>query len=188
LVAHIILAVLFLTSSVLWGQEVRQARTPISREEIHQAVVAAFRQQGVSEKQMPRIDDIEVPAAVSALSGRTLRVADVHWEAATGRAVLRIECVPGECIPFLVAVRMEKSTLPSAVAPNPPAKRTRQRSAVRSGDHALAVFSAERMHLAAAVVCLDRGNEGDVIRVRNQDGHIFRARVSGPGLLEVLPQ
>jgi len=31
-------------------------------------------------------------------------------------------------------------------------------------------------------------SEGEVIRVRGQDGYVFRARISGPGLLEALPQ
>lgn len=188
MIVHLTFAVALLSCSVLWGQEVRPARTPISREDVHQAVLAVFREQGVPEKEMPRIDDIELPGAVSGVSDRTLRVAEMRWNAARGCAEVRIECALGECVPFMVAVRMERSELPSTIASKTRAKRTRQRNAVRSGDRAVAIFVAERMHLTVSVVCLDRGNEGDVIRVRNQDGHIFRARVSGPGLLEVLPQ
>lgn len=32
--------------------------------------------------------------------------------------------------------------------------------------------------MTAIVTCLERGREGQVIRVRSQDGHIFRARIS----------
>ena len=51
----------------------------------------------------------------------------------------------------------------------------------------MVVFSGSRIRLTASVTCLARGAEGDVIRVRNQDGNIFRARVSAPNLLEALP-
>jgi len=50
------------------------------------------------------------------------------------------------------------------------------------------VFLTNRLRMTASVTCLERGREGEVIRVRSQDGHIFRARISGPALLEVLPQ
>jgi flagella basal body P-ring formation protein FlgA len=42
--------------------------------------------------------------------------------------------------------------------------------------------------MTASVTCLERGRQGEVIRVRAPDGHIFRARISGPALLEALPQ
>jgi flagella basal body P-ring formation protein FlgA len=42
--------------------------------------------------------------------------------------------------------------------------------------------------MTASVTCLDPGGAGEVIRVRALDGHIFRARISGPALLEALPQ
>jgi len=38
------------------------------------------------------------------------------------------------------------------------------------------------------VTCLERGREGEVIRVRGEEGQVFRARISGPALLEALPQ
>jgi flagella basal body P-ring formation protein FlgA len=59
---------------------------------------------------------------------------------------------------------------------------------VRAGDRAVAVFLTNRLRMTASVTCLEHGREGEVIRVRSQDGHIFRARISGPALLEVLPQ
>ncbi len=188
MIAHVMLAFAVLSGTFLWGQEGHPSQTPVTREEIHRAVADQFRQQGVAEEQLPSLDDIELPAALSAAADRTLRVAAVRWDAGRARAQVRMECAPGQCVPFLVDVRMERSALPSPVTAKTSSKRARQHSTVRTGDHAVAVFLGDRLHLTAAVVCLDRGAEGDVIRVRNQDGHIFRARISGPGLLEVLPQ
>jgi hypothetical protein len=182
------LALGILSGTLLWGQEVRPLQTPLTLEEIHRAVADELRQQGVREDQLPRIDDIELPAALSAAADRTLRVAAVRWDADRARAQFRLECAPGQCLPFLVDVRMERSALHSLAISKTPSKRARQRTTVRNGDRALVVFLGDSLHLTAAVTCLDHGAEGDVIRVRNQDGHIFRARISGPGLLEVLPQ
>jgi hypothetical protein len=177
-----------LSGTLLWGQEARSPQTPVTREEIHRAVAHELRQQGVREEELPRIDDIELPAALSATAERTLRVAAVSWDADQARAQFRLECAPRPCVPFLVNVRMERSALRALAISKPPSKRTRPQTAVRAGDRAMVVCLGDRLHRTAAVTCLDRGAEGDVIRVRNQDGHIFRARISGPGLLEVLPR
>jgi hypothetical protein len=59
---------------------------------------------------------------------------------------------------------------------------------LRAGDRATAVFLSNRLRMTASVTCLERGREGEVIRVRSQDGRVFRARISGPARLEVLPQ
>jgi flagella basal body P-ring formation protein FlgA len=49
------------------------------------------------------------------------------------------------------------------------------------------VFVSSRLRLTASVTCLERGREGEIIRVRSQDGRVFRARISGPARLEALP-
>jgi hypothetical protein len=59
---------------------------------------------------------------------------------------------------------------------------------VRTGERATAVFLTQHMRMTASVTCMDRGREGEIIRVRAPDGHIFRARITGPALLEALPQ
>lgn len=59
---------------------------------------------------------------------------------------------------------------------------------MRAGDQATAVLRSERLRISARVTCLERGREGEVIRVRNQDGEVFRARISGPALVEALAQ
>jgi len=59
---------------------------------------------------------------------------------------------------------------------------------LRVGDRATAVFLSSRLRMTANVICLERGREGAVIRVRSQDGHVFRARISGSARVEALPQ
>jgi hypothetical protein len=59
---------------------------------------------------------------------------------------------------------------------------------VRAGDQARAVFLANGLRMTASVTCLERGRGGEIIRVRGLDGYVFRARVSGPNLLEALSQ
>jgi flagella basal body P-ring formation protein FlgA len=59
---------------------------------------------------------------------------------------------------------------------------------IRAGDRATVVFRGDQLNLITPVTCLERGAEGSIIRVRNQDGKIFRARVSAPARLEALSQ
>lgn len=67
-----------------------------------------------------------------------------------------------------------KSTLPPVSQPT-----------MRPGDPAIAVFTGNGMRMTASVTCLDRGREGETVRVRGPDGNVFRARISGPATLEV---
>jgi flagellar basal body P-ring formation chaperone FlgA len=178
--------------------------TPVTRQEVWQAVVAGLKERGLSEPQMPRIEDLDLPVAVPAVAGRKLRASSSCWDDGSERAEFRMECSePGQCLPFLAYVqvhrhdgggedagthvglcRLASVSRPAGEAPPTPlAKPT-----VRPGDQATAVFLSARLRITASVTCLDRGREGEIIRVRNQDGEIFRARVSGPALLEALPQ
>jgi hypothetical protein len=159
---------------------------------------------------MPRVADIDMPVAPPALAGRTLRVASTCWDAGPQRTQFRLECgVPGQCLPFLAYIHNSvRNTLGadagaescrmaagSRSAPGVSAKaalKTNSQSALQSmmrpGDPARAVFVANGFRMTASVTCLERGREGEVIRVRSPDGHVFRARISGPALLEALPQ
>jgi len=178
--------------------------TPVTREEVWQAVVAELHEQGVSELQLPRIEDLDLPVAVPAVAGRKLRVSSSCWEDGLQRSQFRLECGElGQCLPFLAYVQAHRNAASAAdastrgglcrlasvshpareVPPLPLPKPT-----VRPGDQAIAAFRSDRLRITASVTCLDRGREGEIIRVRNQDGEIFRARVSGPALLEALPQ
>jgi hypothetical protein len=198
------------------------ARTsPITRQEVWQAVAEALRQAGVSEAQLPMEEAIDMPVSVPAGPQRKLRVASSCWEEGSGRLEFLLQCAePGECLPFLVflngstssptsnllsksavekldsfyaqvnartrscRVRSGTHSAPSArIRPDSAAK-----SLVRSGEEATAEFVGSGMRMTASVTCLERGGQGEVIRVRGVDGNIFRARISGPGRLQVLPQ
>jgi len=54
-----------------------------------------------------------------------------------------------------------------------PSPKPSPKLAMRAGDRATAVFVSSRLRLTARVTCLERGREGEVIRVRSQDGAFF---------------
>jgi hypothetical protein len=165
--------------------------TPVTRQEVWQAVVAELRQRGLPE--------LALPVALPALAGRKLRVSSACWDEGHERNQFRLECgEPGQCLPFLAYVHVQnrdagtragscRLEAPSRPAPEAPVKPL-AKPAVRAGDRATAVFLSARLRISASVTCLERGREGEVIRVRNEDGQIFRARISGPALLEAVPQ
>lgn len=190
------LAAAILSGSFLYAQDVRAPFTPVTRDELWQAVTNELRARGVPGDQLPRVEELELPAAVPAASARTLRVSMVCWNADLGRAQFQLECrEPGQCLPFLAYAQLGQSTAMGSgniagsscrsVARSRP---TPHKAIVHAGDRATVAFRGSRLRLTALVICLERGAEGDVIRVRNQDGHVFRARVSAPALLEALPQ
>jgi hypothetical protein len=178
--------------------------TPVTRQEVWQAVAAELRERGLAEPQLPRVEDLDLPVALPALAGRKLRVSSECWDAGPRRTQFLLQCgQPGQCLPFLVYVRASAnadararggscrlgsgSRLVSKASPNSTPQPTPPPT-VRNGDRATAVFLADRMRMTASVTCLERGLEGEVIHVRGPDGHVFRARISGPALLEALPQ
>ncbi|MFI5102191.1 MAG: flagella basal body P-ring formation protein FlgA [Terriglobales bacterium] len=167
--------------------------TPVTRQEVWQAVMAELRKRGVTEQQLPRIEDLDLPVALPALAGRRLRVASACSDEGSRRTQFRLECGElGQCLPFLAYIRDYENagarTASCRLPTSRPAAETALKSAVRAGERATAVFVADRLRMTASVTCLERGREGEVIRVRALDGHIFRARISGPALLEALPQ
>ncbi len=182
--------------------------TPVTRQEVWRAVATALRERGLDEQELPRMEDLDVPVTPPAVAGRTLRVASACWDVDRHHAQFRLECgAPGQCLPFLVYlpnyVREAVAVDVSAHAASCRTAQFEERLSVRrktegradaaaglavhSGDRATAVFLAERLRMTASVTCLERGRAGDVIRVRAPDGHTFRARVSGPAMLEALP-
>jgi hypothetical protein len=187
------------SSSFLMAQTPRPLLTPITRAEVWQAVTGELRQRGVRDEQLLQVEEIDLPVAVPAAPSRTLRVSMVCWDADLGRAQFQLECrEPGQCVPFLAYADAARSTAmgsqkiagsacrapsrPRAVAAGP------HKDMIRVGDRATVVFRGTRLNLTALVTCLERGAEGAIVRVRNQDGQIFRARVSAPARLEALTQ
>lgn len=176
---------------------------------VWQAVVAEFRHRNLIGPQWPQIDDLELAASESANS-HPLRVTSLCWDKRAQRVQLRLECEEaGQCLPFLAYVRrdqsleqlerdgsghdFEHSGLPvrldicgtssgSRSLPIP------KKAAIQPGDQAAVFFQAEGLRMTASVKCLERGSPGEIIRVRGQDGHIFRARILGPKRLEFVTQ
>ncbi len=193
------LAIAVLSPTLLHAQDARPPRTPITRAEVWQAVTIELRQRGLREEKLLRAEDIDLPALIPAAASRTLRVSMVCWDADLGRAQFQLECrEPGHCIPFLAyaeagrytAVGSEKIARSSCrnASPQRSVSSATRKAIVRSGDRATVLFRGSQLNLTALVTCLERGAAGDVIRVRNQDGQIFRARVSARARLEALSQ
>ena len=181
--------------------------TAATRQVVWQAVMAELEREGLSEQRSPRIEDLDLPGALPALAGRRLRVSSACWDEGPRRAQFRLECgEPGQCLPFLAylhnaylyndvhdyvrddqnaSVRTGSCRAASQPrrAPEPSPK-----PVLRAGDRATAVFLSNRLRMTASVICLERGREGKVIRVRSQDGRVFRARISGRGRLEAIKQ
>jgi hypothetical protein len=154
--------------------------------------------------------DIEIPSAVPARAGSRVRVASVCWDGSAGRARFRMECTAaGSCLPFFVYVRTESHASAASCdgkaeshdsegggsegggsasdgSASDGAAKARGKPMVRVGEGATAVMVASGLRMTAAVTCLDRGARGEIIRVRAGEGHIFRARVAGPGLVEAV--
>lgn len=183
--------------------------TAATRHEVWQAVVQALRARSVIEKQLPRTGDLDLPGALPSLAGRSLSVTTFCWDERSQRLQFRVECgEAGQCLPFLAYLRKDASIavhniadsigtatdVPSCQAvthPNPVlTARTApaSKSLISPGEQATAVFVSANFRMTASVTCLDRGREGEIIRVRNQNGQIFRARISGPAQLEALAQ
>jgi Chaperone for flagella basal body P-ring formation len=199
-VANVLRGLLFVTSGAfLFAQNSRPLFTPITREEVWQAVTGELRQRGVREQQLLRLEEIDLPAAVPAAAGRTLRVSMVCWDADLERAQFQLECrEPGQCVPFLAYAEAGRSTAMGSEKIGGSSCRAAsrtwttasapQKSLVRVGERAMVTYRGTQLSMTAPVTCLERGAEGAIIRVRNQDGQIFRARVSAPARLEALTQ
>jgi hypothetical protein len=113
----------------------------------------------------------------------------------------------GQCLPFLAYVRRDKALdlgelghdflradsdtaleFCGVSSASRSSQKIPKKLAIRTGDHATALFQADGLRMTASVRCLERGSVGEIIRVQSQDGHIFRARILGPTQLEVVTQ
>lgn len=186
-----------LANGAIWAQNAHPSPTPITRAEVWQAVTTELRQRGVREEQLLQVEEIDLPVLVPAAVNRTLRVSMVCWDADLSRAQFQIECrETGQCIPFLAYANAGRSSTMGSqhIAGSSCRVPSRQRTPtsavpkniIRAGDRATVVFRGNQLHLTALVTCLERGSEGAIIRVRSQDGQIFRARISAPARLEAL--
>jgi len=187
--------ILMLVSATFLASQ-QTARTPIRRDEVQAIIAADLRSRGFDDPLVPRVESLELPGAITATPNHSLHMLSVCWDRATDRAQFRLECrVHSECLPFIVSAHLEQQLIAPASDAFPACQIASAKKAaspahhdpvVRVGDSATVVFHGDRMRLAVRVTCLERGAEGEVVRVRNQDGHVFRARVAGPALLEAV--
>ena len=170
--------------------------TSDARQEVWRAVAGELRKQGFLERQLPRMGDLDLPG-LAFLDGRSLRITSSCWDSGPRRTQFRVECSgAGQCLPFLVYFRdpsasddapVARARLCRAATPHHATGGLREPT-VRAGGRATAVFHADGLRMTATVTSLERGREGEVIRVRAVDGHVFRVRILGPGQVEALPQ
>ena len=199
----------FATLQFVAAQESPRPHSPITVTEAWQAVTGELRARGFRENQLPRMEDLELPVAVPARAGRNLHVSSECWDRDSERERFRIECrEAGACLPFLAYLRQDsraqesrgsalvEASSPSCRAesrgrsssPSSSSSALRAQPSIRAGERAIAVLRETGFRMSARVTCLDRGAPGDIIRVRSEEGHIFRARVAGPALVEALPE
>ena len=192
-----------------WAEEAPASpdtATLATRQKVRRAVEAEIRIRGSSGGQLPRVEDLDLPAALPALAGRSLRVTSVCWDEGPRRTQFRLECgETGECLPFLVYVRgdhgdgqRDDGGNPDSGARAAPCRTASGRHAaqgvppkslrkpiVRAGDRATAVFVSDRLRMAASVTCLERGRgrRGSHSRARRGGEHFpgadFRSRTAG---------
>ena len=181
------------------AQGLARPYSPVTVAEAWQAVAGELQSRGFREQQLPRVENLELPATVPARAGRTLRVSSACWDADAERARFRIECrEPGACLPFLAYLRDGSGAAAHAQAPScrlerpgrrsSPAQRQPAEPTVRAGQRATAILTASGLRMTASVTCLDRGGRGEIVRVRGREGRVFRARVAGQALVEALPE
>jgi hypothetical protein len=184
-----------LISEFVLGQAA-QPKTPVSPEEVWQAVIGTLEKSGARPDRLPRQNDLEVPVIPMATVPRHLRVAGGCWEESRARMMLRLECEIGTCNPFIAYLRAEKEVLAapgtslSDCRIHPKSNRSPEpaQAVVQPGQRATVLFAGSGLRVSTEVTCLEHGVEGEMIRVRNRDGGVFRARVSGPGTLQAVAQ
>ena len=178
-----------LSGLVVSAQEAVSPRVPVTKDEVYRTIVDDIRSHGISVPNLPRIEDIDLPLAVPIAGGTRLRIVESCWDLSLARQQFRVACEPsGDCIPFLVYTKVRTTTGSCQTTARPKGATLSSKPLVRAGDRATVLYHRDRMRLTTFVTCLDQGAEGDVIRVRNQDGQIFRARISSATLLEALPR
>lgn len=162
-------------------------RTPVTSEEVGQAIAKSLRGVLPREPSSPAWG-FEIPLAVPAANPHALQVVSMCRDADPELLRVRLACdKPGACLPFLAYVKADKPVPVHSCGPQEAREPRSPRPAriVHAGDRATAVMVTAGFRMSAAVRCLDGGGIGETIRVRAQEGRIFRARISGPAQVEV---
>jgi len=132
----------------------------------------------------------------------SFRVISDQWDTGAGAAQLRVACSPSkDCLPFYVMVKFEVSaaerkeiasrmarpiaraeTFPTPVKKPERARAHKKPALTQAGGWASMTVEGGGIHIFTQVICLERGVEGQIIRVRNPESkRVLRAQVVGPG-------
>jgi hypothetical protein len=158
----------------------------VSLDQVRQAIIVELGSRVIAKEQLPTVDDIEVPLAVPMRSGSSLRVSSVCWDQDAQRARFQLECThSGECLPFFAYVRKaSRANTPACHTESRDAERLGSEFLIHTGERATAVLTGAGIRINVPVTCFQGGDLGAIIRVRQGEGHIFRARIVGPSLVE----
>ena len=145
-------------------------RFSITRDQVASAISGAGMQ--VSDAQVSLLSNV-----ISARGNPALKVESIEkW--GEQKLMVRLECANlGECLPFIVAVRLtgaqEEMALSSPVEPisfsATGAVKSHNPDAIRAGSTAILFLDAAHVHIRLSVVCLENGSIGQSIRVATRD-------------------
>jgi len=150
-------------------------RFSITRDEVANAIDGAGMQ--ISAGQVTLLSNI-----VSATRNPALKVESIDkW---SDRIMVRLECAnPGECLPFIVAVRLsgaaqERVALSPHFEPVSFSGKPRESDTIRAGSTAVLFLDGPHVHIQLSVVCLENGSVGQSIRVATRDRRLnFTAEI-----------
>jgi hypothetical protein len=157
-------------------------RFSITRDQVANAIDGAGLQ--VSAGQVTLLSNI-----VSATGKPALKVESIQkW--GDRKMMVRLECAsPGECLPFIVAVRLsgaaqERLALAPQSEPVSFSAKPRESDTIRAGSTAVLFLEGPHVHIQLSVVCLENGSIGQRIRVATRDRRLtFIAEILGDSTL-----
>ena len=180
----------------------RAATSAVSATELAATINRELRRRGSSEAELVSAHDLEFSGTVSVPPGNPLEVSSISWDVMLRAWQFRLGCQnPASCLPFLVTAHLPASRFPEIrdkgrhpgklLGPVEPATSALRIAApratmlVKAGQPARVIVERAGMRITVQVICLERGSQGQLIRVRHRDSRgVFAARVVAAGLLE----
>lgn len=162
--------VLALCAAIALPAAAAPARTAITTTQIADAISASGAK--VTPQQVTLLAEVVATTANPALKVQSVE----RWS--DGRMMVRLECASSEeCLPFLVAVRLNDEAevqplLASAGRPSTAVSHAKPGSSVyvlRNGSPAILVLDGEHMQIQLTVICLENGAVGQTVRVTSSD-------------------
>lgn len=169
------------TAAILPGAA-QSNRFFITQDQVATAISVAGMQ--VSAGQVTLLSNV-----VSATGNPVLKVGSLEkW--GDQKVMVRLECVtPGECLPFIVAVRLsgaeqERLALSSQLQPVYSSAKPRGSDTIRAGSTAVLFLEGPHVQIQLPVVCLENGLIGQRIHVATRDRRLtFMAEIVGDSAL-----